>query len=1225
MADWKKGARAGLANLAALAGLALLVVATVQAWRDGLDARGHATLATLLSALVLAAAWKRVEPASRAVLSATLVVLTVGALAMSHGPRADDAFRLGPLSLAALAALAILLSGLLSLVVLLIGSKKLRPGWRIGLTALGLLLLAPFGYGVWQGLPLAELYSGPGFLAPLPRWCQPAVLGAVLLLPISLIFLLVAGVRAARDEQRSTLRAVLLVLCAAAPLGVAVHGLVVQPADGLAVRTFSERSWDSLIETGIAAGPTLAWHEPPTGASAEFWVEWEGELHVPEASERRLAVVAEGATGHLYLDGVRLLHEPGQSAPVQLDAGLHRLRVAAIPTAASGRFEVQWAVPGAAFEPLPRRLLSHDSADARWRRTPRQAAQVGLEWLQSSAVEWQREHRCFGCHVQAHALMGMRVARDNRYEVNPDSWTELADFTRQAQRRDGTWHDRSPLASTQYAAMALVHAGPPEGEPEDAALLRAVEWLDEHQLDSGELPIDAHEPPIDQGSLMTTTHGVFAFRAVSGLLTERRWRRAAERGADWIRAEEPETTQDRVMQLLAFGRESDAGRLAQRRTDELLSAQREDGSWTESQQLDEGNAYATGQVLYGLKRSGGRVTSPPFSRGVRFLMEDQRISGEWPSANTGSRRPSDFAPTMWAVIGLAGSFGELIPEIVAPPNGAAVDGPTTLAAQVTNFSDSEVQEVRFSVDGLEVGPAALDPATGHWLLDWDATAAADGRHELLVVATTGSGLSAEHTSAVHVGLGVQVSLESPAQDQRLERRQSVAARAEGLLGQRVERVEFRVDGAPIGEAEAPGADGLWSIDWDTTEVVVGRHRVVAVATTDRGQRARDEVGVVKEAPLAVRIEEPISGARVAGAQPCVARVHVDPALTVDALTWYLDGEPFAGAVLPEMAGAPIQAAISCDFSGVAPGQYELTAVAEDGQGHRAWDRVEVLVGEAPGPGYLRVQLEDPDRPGEQLLFFAPDQVALVLDMSGSMWGRVKGGTKADVARDVLGGLADTLPEGTALGLRVYGHRRKRDCDDIELLVPVGPVDPGTLRGAMAALEPTGMTPIDRALRQAAEELAGLPGSKAIVLVTDGVESCQGDPVAAAASVASAGIGARVHVVGFDVGDTPAAIAQLREVAEAGGGSFFLAGDAEQLRGALEEAVALSWSVVDEAGRPVMSRSLSLESHQLMSGVYRLELRTEPTVVLEELRIERDRVTVVDVVREGEGFRLELGE
>ncbi len=1218
MADWKKGTLGALASLAALAGLALLVLGAVQAWRDGLDARIHATFAVLIAAAVLGLSWKRVQPASRALLAATLVLATVGVLAVLHGPRADDAWRLGPLSLAALVNLTILLSGGLSLVVLLRGTAKLRPWLRVALGLIGALLLAPFAFGAWYGLSLAELMSGPGPLAPLPIWCQPAVLGAAVLLPISLVFLAVAAGRAARSEERSTLRGLLLVLCAVVPIAVVAHGLLVRPGDGLAMRLFADHGWTSLEEQRTTPGVELSWSSPPAGVDGDFWVEWEGGLHLPDDRPRRLRLTGEGCAGHLYVDGLRLLDDLGETGSLELDAGHHRLRVAAVASAGTGRFALEESVDDGPWQPLAPALLSHDRADREWQRTPRQAAQVGLEWLQSSALEWQREHRCFGCHVQAQALMGMRVARDNRYEVNEQVFEELAALVRETQDGDGGWHDQSRLAATQYAAMALAHAGPPEGEDEDAALHRAVTWLADRQADDGELPIDATEPPIDQGSLMTTANGVFALRSVSGPLDERDWHRAAGKGVDWIRGEEPETTQDRVMQLLALSREGD-DRAAARRTGELLGIQRTDGSWRETERLEEGNAYATGQVLYGLKQAGEQVRSGPFRGGVRFLMERQRITGEWVSENTGSRRPSDFAPTMWAVIGLAGSFGELIPEIVEPVEGAPVDGPTPLVAEVSNYTGEELRDVRFSVDGAELGPAGLDPATGLWRRSWDASGVEAGLHEVVVIATTVSDLEAEDRVQVHAGPGLRVALEEPGDGQRLAPDQRVAARPEGLAGQVVERVEFRVDAVPLGEALEAGDDGLWSVGWDTRSLAPGRYRVEAVATGSAGQEARDEVVAVKEAPIVVRIDEPIDGASVVGAQPCAAEVRVDPGLLVDRLRWNLDGQPFAEALLPPANGQPIRTTIACDFEGVLPGEYPLEAVADDGQGHRGADEVRVRVGEAPGPGYLRVQLEDPDRPGSQLLFFAPDQVELVLDMSGSMWGRVAGGTKADVAREVLGGLVETLPDGPELGLRVYGHRREKDCDDIELLVSHGPVEPAALRSAMAALQPVGMTPIDRALRQAAEDLGQRPGSRAIVLVSDGVESCKGDPVAAAAA---AGEVARVHVVGFDVGGDPEALEQLRGVAEAGGGTFSAAGDADQLQRALEEAVSLSWSVWDEAGTRVMTRPLSLESHQLMSGVYRLQLDSEPPVVLEGLRIERDGVTVVRVVKEGEGFRLE---
>ena len=75
------------------------------------------------------------------------------------------------------------------------------------------------------------------------------------------------------------------------------------------------------------------------------------------------------------------------------------------------------------------------------------------------------------------------------------------------------------------------------------------------------------------------------------------------------------------------------------------------------------NALSTGQVLYALKQAGVSVHAPFFTRGVAYLMDTQvhdtptPANGSWKATNTDSNRPSDFAHTMWAVIGLAGSYG----------------------------------------------------------------------------------------------------------------------------------------------------------------------------------------------------------------------------------------------------------------------------------------------------------------------------------------------------------------------------------------------------------------------------------------------------------------------------------------------------------------------------------------------------------------------------------------
>lgn len=176
-------------------------------------------------------------------------------------------------------------------------------------------------------------------------------------------------------------------------------------------------------------------------------------------------------------------------------------------------------------------------------------------------------------------------------------------------------------------------------------------------------------------------------------------------------------------------------------------------------------------------------------------------------------------------------------------------------------------------------------------------------------------------------------------------------------------------------------------------------------------------------------------------------------------------------------------------------------------------------------------------------------VLFVLDASGSMWGRVDGEPKIDVARRVLGGLVRDLPADVSVGLQAYGHTRKDDCNDIEILAPLGSSRSEVVQ-AIQEITPRGMTPLTEAIRKASEALKTEEGASNIVVVSDGRETCGGDPCAAAAAARKAGHNLRVHVVGFDVGEEEAA--ELQCIAENGGGKYFGARNAAELVAAFAE-------------------------------------------------------------------------
>jgi Ca-activated chloride channel family protein len=210
--------------------------------------------------------------------------------------------------------------------------------------------------------------------------------------------------------------------------------------------------------------------------------------------------------------------------------------------------------------------------------------------------------------------------------------------------------------------------------------------------------------------------------------------------------------------------------------------------------------------------------------------------------------------------------------------------------------------------------------------------------------------------------------------------------------------------------------------------------------------------------------------------------------------------------------------------------------------------------------------------------FAPSAAAeegdsiLVLDASGSMWGQIEGEAKITIAKRVLGDLLKDLPVERRLGLIAYGHNRKGDCADIEELAAVG-ADRSAIASAVEGLNPKGKTPMADSIKLAADKLKYTEEKATVILVSDGIETCEPDPCGVAAALEKAGVDLTVHVVGFDVTEENQQ-AQLRCIAENTGGTFVSASNAGELGDALEETVAAAPEVVTET--KVRLRATELE-------------------------------------------------
>jgi Ca-activated chloride channel homolog len=183
---------------------------------------------------------------------------------------------------------------------------------------------------------------------------------------------------------------------------------------------------------------------------------------------------------------------------------------------------------------------------------------------------------------------------------------------------------------------------------------------------------------------------------------------------------------------------------------------------------------------------------------------------------------------------------------------------------------------------------------------------------------------------------------------------------------------------------------------------------------------------------------------------------------------------------------------------------------------------------------------------------AESRVELILDASGSMWGKAGSEEKIIAAKRVVKGwLKDAkLSDDSHIGLTAYGHRDKDDCKDIERFPAVAYGQRGTLAPVVDKLSPKGKTPIADSLRTVGESLKSYEGAASILLVSDGIESCGQDPCAVAQQLREQyGVNVTIHVVGFDVGEGRP---QLECIAREGGGKYFNAADAKELANAFED-------------------------------------------------------------------------
>lgn len=152
------------------------------------------------------------------------------------------------------------------------------------------------------------------------------------------------------------------------------------------------------------------------------------------------------------------------------------------------------------------------------------------------------------------------------------------------------------------------------------------------------------------------------------------------------------------------------------------------------------------------------------------------------------------------------------------------------------------------------------------------------------------------------------------------------------------------------------------------------------------------------------------------------------------------------------------------------------------------------------------------------------RILILLDGSGSMVDPWNGTTKWAIAQKLVAQTIDSIQRSdpsVEIGLRVFGHQSPKalkDCKDSKLEVPIARNTAGQIRDALKRITPQGNTPIAYSLFLAAGDFPETPGKNSIILITDGIENCEGDPCASADVLKEKHIVLKPFIIGLGLND-----------------------------------------------------------------------------------------------------------
>ncbi len=273
------------------------------------------------------------------------------------------------------------------------------------------------------------------------------------------------------------------------------------------------------------------------------------------------------------------------------------------------------STPAGAGEPDPGRV--------------REAVVRGLRLVEKAAESYPEHRGCFSCHHQTLPMQAMSIAAERAVPFDREVLSRQARFTHRsfAQRSDEMLSGKGVGGASLTVGYGLWALDLGRWKPDETTTVM-VSYLLGKQRKDGSWRRSTSRPPLEDSNVTCTVLAAQFMRKYASPEQRQDVEAAATRARAWLRTVSPVSQEDRNSLLggLALLGAPPAELAAAR--DAVIAAQRADGGWG---QLDDmpSDAYATGQTLFTLQRTGTPVTDPAFRRGLRFLLSTQLEDGSW--------------------------------------------------------------------------------------------------------------------------------------------------------------------------------------------------------------------------------------------------------------------------------------------------------------------------------------------------------------------------------------------------------------------------------------------------------------------------------------------------------------------------------------------------------------------------------------------------------------------